>query len=55
MTERIHGFGGQARFSIGLPFRNDAQNTAPGLRAVALPAWDQMPVRMHHCLPGGLA
>ena len=55
MTERIHGFSRQARFSIGLPFRNHAPHTAPGLRAVALPARDQMPVRMHHCLPGGLA
>ena len=38
--------------SIGLAFRHDTPHTAPGLCAVALPAWDQMPVRMQHCLGG---
>lgn len=55
MTERIHGFSRQAPFSVGLTFRNHTPHPALGLRAVALPAWDQMPVRMQHRLPGGLA
>jgi hypothetical protein len=48
-------FKARSGLSIGLPFRNNATHTAPGLRAVALPAWDQMPVHMQNRLPGGLA
>lgn len=38
--------------SIPLHMRDHTSHTTPRIRHVTLPPWDQMPVGMHHRLPG---